>query len=588
MSAWFGTERNEAAQGCLAWLRETLTRSPEELLTTLDAGTFELIWLAFHLADPSHDAFAVGDEHKFRLVGTGTIDNVARTYLAVFNQISFDACDPHPPEWYLLSARWRQSAARQTLWSQATGVPLSILLALRPRKISVPPQTTSGLLTGAHLRDGMSVQHQPLGYRASLTIARLLERWGITPFRTRAMRSARRWLLTRACSESGIVGCPSATALAAIALSCLGFERTSPAITRCFEALDRHLTPSGGMAARRVPNSDTALSIHALAGTHVDDAVLDGGVESLLRQETDRQGDWAATSEAEPGGWSAEHNNPLCPEVPCTAMSLIAMRTRFGDSPTATMVTDDSMVAMIRANTLNAAKRKIAVLDRAAAASRRARRWVLAMQNPNGSWGTTDREVRRRFAEWQIPGHLADQRVMAPANTGLVLQALGCWQIQAGQGAIDRAVSYLRDHRTAGGTWGPTGPLELYSTWCVISGLRAVGIHGQGEFAAASDSMLSRQLDDGSWQYADGLPGGRVLDTSWALLALLASECHDQEPLGRAAQCLIDRQAADGCWSDGRGMAHQHLQKLLPVSHIAATGYALLALSQWKASQPKP
>ena len=494
MCAWFGHESSDSAQASANWLRDVVQDA--EMQRKLDVSTLALVRLALHLCGEATDS-DLSRQLNASIRRQGSLpraDNVARIYFAIFNQISFAECDPMPPEFVLLPAWAPASLAHQDRWSRALRVPLSILASLHPQHTSIVPiHDVSSTASRSRRRLGPD-SGMTVAQRISISALGLGEALGLDGLRKRALRHARQWIVTRISADSGVAGSMSATALCAIALSCVGCARTSPAISRCWAALDRCRHVHGGVAARYQPNLATAWAVSSLAATGMStsEPAMNRAVEAILDREVTRAGDWADAVDAEPGGWSSEHDNDHYPDVTCTAATLAALRAHFATSPGSSLVTDDSMVAMIRANSLQAARQRIAVLDRVAAASRRARRWLLAMQRANGSWDDS-------AAHWHATAD-CDQRHLTAANTGFVLHALGRWEMRSGQAAVDRAVAYLRDAQCASGLWQGGGLLDYYATWLAIEGLLAVGVESHDEtIRQATDALVALQNDDGGF-----------------------------------------------------------------------------------------
>lgn len=582
MCAWFGTESTEQAQHCVEWLRDAVQNM--DIQNYLDVGALVLVRLALHLCgEATKSGLSQQLDARIQLRGSQRrADNVARIYLAIFNQISFAECDALPPEIVMLPVWAPASLAAQDRWSRALRVPLSVLTALHPRKISVTPV---GKSTQPALRPPRRLGPEggmTLSQRICMSVLRLGDALGLSGLHNSALRRARQWMVTRISAQSGVAGSMSATALSAIALSCLGCERTSPAVERCFEALHRCQTAQGGVAARAVPNFETALAISSLAATGIsyDAPAVNRAVEAVLDREVARQGDWSQTVDAEPGGWSSEHENDLYPDVACTAATLVALRALFAASPASRLVTDDSMVAMIRANSLNLARERIAVLDRVAAASRRARRWVVAMQRTGGSWSSVDASVT-----WYATGQ-CDQRHLTVATTGLVLQALGRWEMRLGQTTVDRAVTYLRLAQSKNGLWPSGGTFDYYTTWMAIEGMLAVGVTADDTtIRKAAAEVAAAQNGDGSFSQP-GVPqrDSSTLCTSWALLTLMAAQQNgdpvDKKVVDHAAAWLLDRQLPSGEWRVDEGPEFSALGPQA-VAETTYSIYALLAVARW-------
>jgi squalene-hopene/tetraprenyl-beta-curcumene cyclase len=241
------------------------------------------------------------------------------------------------------------------------------------------------------------------------------------------------------------------------------------------------------------------------------------------------------------------------------------------------------MVAMIRAQNVSLARQQMAVLDRVAAASRRARRWLLAMQHPDGGWGLNECQTVRCL--WPDPSPLSPFPLHDPptaATTGRVLQALGSWEMRSGQAAIDRGIAFLRRTQHESGKWTAGHPsTDLWSTWNAIAGLRAVGIsHRDRSINNAVCWLRNRQRPEGGW--GSGVATACPLQTAWAVLALLAAGCNDQT-VADGVRLLIDRY--DGChgWIPATIMPVSAAARVGWQSPLAAITYPLLALVLWGA-----
>jgi cycloartenol synthase len=132
------------------------------------------------------------------------------------------------------------------------------------------------------------------------------------------------------------------------------------------------------------------------------------------------------------------------------------------------------------------------------------------------------------------------------------------------QGAIRRAVSYIKSIQKEDGSWyGNWAVCFTYGTWFGLKGLSAVGETCQNSKHAlrACNFLISKQEANGGWgesylscqdKVYSPLPDGEshVVNTSWALLGLLAAGYHeiDQAPLDRAAAFLIKAQQENGDW----------------------------------------
>ena len=320
------------------------------------------------------------------------------------------------------------------------------------------------------------------------------------------------------------------------------------------------------------------------------------GIEWVLQSESTKPGDWNQVVKAEPGGWSREFASNFYPHVTATAQVLQSLREPFANNPSSTVANDDSMVAMIRANSMNLARREIAVLDRVAAASRRARLWLLAMQNSDGGWPCADRHPTRsvfyspRFTE-RFPIH---DRSTAE-STGVVLRALGTWEMGCGQSSVDRGVSFLREQQSPDGSWCSVhSGYALRATANVLLGLRAVGIsYRDMTVSRAAEWIQDRQQADGGWQSHTVERGTSEsvtcpLQTAWALLALDQAGLAEDESALRAVQYLVDTQQSTGAWCARPNRITGSAGIVECESRLSSTAIPLLALATWGLHQSSP
>lgn len=572
MCAWFGTQYSAPAQSCASWLRDALLDAAT--LANLDINALLLARLALGLADQSMgERFAHELEISLRRgVCCDAIDQVAGTYLAIFDQLPYDVHSSPLPEFVCLPSWAPASLASHDRWSRSVRVPISILVALAPRKrVLAPLEQLQDLRGRRHVDEGISVPQ-----RLSLGALRALHAGAFGGMRQRALRRATRWIVARVTAESGVAGCMSATALAAIALSCVGYDSNSPVLARCFAALDRCQQPDGGIAARPAPTRLTAQAISSLAACngHASSAAVSRAVEALLAREVLRRGDWSDSKDVDPGGWSAEYNNERYPDVACTAAALVALRATFASSPASSLVADHAINNGAPPADPNAAR---PLTDQVSAASRRARRWLVAMQRVDGCWSSSDRSWNWYASAQFDEGHLS------AATTGLVLQALGSWEVRVGQAAVDRAVSYLRDEQDESGIWRGGGVFDLYATWRAIEGLSAVGVDAHDPaIRRAAKALGAWQNDDGSFGFRKALHCcGSTVCTSWALLAMIAANQPQRtESMKRAAAWLAEHQLPGGTWRIENSAIFSTLGPHT-VSDMNGSLYAFLAVTRY-------
>ena len=97
------------------------------------------------------------------------------------------------------------------------------------------------------------------------------------------------------------------------------------------------------------------------------------------------------------------------------------------------------------------------------------------------------------------------------------------------------------------------------NVWFGVAGLRAAGVpDSDPSIRAAGEFLLAKQKDDGSWGEAGDScrarsyvqhEKGQVVQTAWAMLALMRCGRGPREAVRKAALFLVDRQERDGSWA---------------------------------------
>jgi len=124
---------------------------------------------------------------------------------------------------------------------------------------------------------------------------------------------------------------------------------------------------------------------------------------------------------------------------------------------------------------------------------------------------------------------------------------------------ISRAEEWLRRTQASDGSWpGAWGIQFIYGTMFGVRGLAAAGARpGDPALRLACRWLLDRQRADGGWgEHHSGCVTGRyvpheesqVIQTAWALIALLAADDSNWTAISGGVRFLIDTQGADGAW----------------------------------------
>lgn len=197
-------------------------------------------------------------------------------------------------------------------------------------------------------------------------------------------------------------------------------------------------------------------------------------------------------------------------------------------------------------------------------------RLMLSWQNEDGGWATYE---NKRGGEWleqlnpsQVFGDImVDYSYVECTSTSIdaLVKAKrrfpGEFDAEIDP-ALRRAEAFLRKQQRPDGSFeGSWAVCFTYGTWFAMSGFQALGVGPKdGAVQRAMEFLLSKQRPDGSWgEHGDTCrerqwieaKEGQVVQTAWALMALLRGGCTDTEAMDRAARFLISRQETDGSWA---------------------------------------
>jgi squalene-hopene/tetraprenyl-beta-curcumene cyclase len=399
--------------------------------------------------------------------------------------------------------------------------------------------------------------------RVFIALDRLMhayERLPVKPLRRTALRRVERWILERQEADGSWGGIQPPWVYSLIALRLLGRSLDDPAITRGLSAFDRFTVREDGLRwieACQSPVWDTCLAVQALAdaGLPPDHDALTRAAGWLLREEITHRGDWALRRPELPaGGWAFEFDNDWYPDVDDTAEVVLALRraeqapgldaaAKRGVAWTIGMESKAGGWGAFDADNVRGLMRKLPycdfgeVIDPPSADvtahvvemlagegldARRGVEWLVAEQEPDGSW----------FGRWGAN---------YVYGTGHVLPALAAAGLSPDQPAIRRAVAWLERVQNADGGWGE----DL------------------------------RSYDDPAWS---GRGVSTASQTAWALWGLHAAGETDGEAARRGIDFLVRTQTEDGGWNEpwytgtgfpGAFYINYHLYRLIfPVSAL--------------------
>ncbi|WP_189214329.1 MULTISPECIES: prenyltransferase/squalene oxidase repeat-containing protein [Actinokineospora] len=199
-------------------------------------------------------------------------------------------------------------------------------------------------------------------------------------------------------------------------------------------------------------------------------------------------------------------------------------------------------------------------------------RWLLKMQNRDGSW-----------SEWVRDTAIMNDRP-CPGVTAHVIMALRRHGLSdAPGGALARALEYLRAHQEKDGSIASVWFRD--NTHGTSRLLEAFVDSGRGDArpaVAAREWLLDNQATDGGWPLKHELPpqGSTAEETAWALFALLkAGEDPCSPAVVRAVEWLIERQDHHGTWRPSN--VGLYFDDLCYTDDLIAHTFALRALGRW-------
>jgi squalene-hopene/tetraprenyl-beta-curcumene cyclase len=485
--------------------------------------------------------------------GIEACNSFTKIYLAIFGQYDWERCPAVPPEMILLPRWFYINIYEMSSWSRAIFVPLSIVWAHKPR---CPVRPEAGIAE-LHVPVPPALDRGDRGFLRTFFHGidrglKLLEKLPVKPSRELALRRAERWILERLEGSDGLGAIFPPIVYTIMALRCLKYSTEHPTVrqqVRELEKLEIEEESTLRIQPCFSPVWDTALSMNALveSGLPPRHPALQRAAVWLLHRRGHGAGDWRVKNRRRSRpGWFFEYANPFYPDNDTTAMVVTAlskvhldgaaddarrqhaireayawqlsMQNSDGgwgafdkncDKELLTHVPFADHNAMIDPSNEDITARILETfsclgVDRTSAPARRALRFLLRKQEPDGSW----------YGRWGC-NYLY--------GTWLALWGLRSMGESVRAPQVRRAVDWIHAAQNADGGWGelplsyddarhkgrgPSTPSQ--TAWALL------GLMAGGETAAASvergvDFLLREQSADGTWheEYwtGTGFPG---------------------------------------------------------------------------------
>lgn len=500
--------------------------------------------------------------------GIQAANSYVKVNLSLFDLFPKSACPSIPPEMILAG----NFIYEMSSWTRAIVIPLSIVDALNTKRPVPAGFTLQELFTDGSPRFSWFKDRKLLTWRnIFLTADRFVKFWekfGSQTIRKKALHRAEQWMLERTKYSDGLGAIYPSMMYVILALDLLGYPPDHPDRVEAQRQFDNLMVESEDELFFQPcfsPVWDTAIAAHALGESGMaSDESLRRTVDWLLTKEVRRKGDWSVKRpDTEPSGWYFEFANEFYPDIDDTAMVLLGMQHG------------------------RAANK--AVQD---ACSKRAVRWLLAMQSKDGGWAAFDVDNT-----WEPLSYVpfADHNAMldptCPDITGRVLEALCTYGVPAESPELKKAVDYLIRTQEQDGSWyGRWGVDYVYGTFLALRGLNAAGVSDREAYVLrAGEWLRSIQNPDGGWgescaSYdndsfvaAESTPS----QTAWAVLGLLAGGDETSISVRDGVEYLIQTQNADGTWNEELATGTGFPRVFYLRYHLYRNSFPLLALSAY-------
>lgn len=535
--------------------------------------------------DPESDGMRKAREFILKSGGIEATRVFTKIHLAMFGIVPWEAAPAMPAEFILLPTWFPFMIYAFSSWARATIVPLLVFMSNK---------RTCALPAGCGIDELFANPPEKRNYSFKMIkgvfswesffiffdkCLKYYERHACGKLRNYSINKCLRWINDHIKKTEDIY---PALAYGALALKAAGFDASSPEVRKPFEALkmfqqryaisdvpalpeeirDDGRTPPSELRELGIepqvaepeaiestshrtaihqqccisPVWDTPWAIMALleAGVPEDDpALLRSGRWLLRKQITEVRGDWAVKNpKARPGGWAFEFENDYFPDVDDT-IEVLAVLHRL-----ALPWQEKSKACELGLS------------------------WLLSMQNDDGGWGAFDKNQTLDLVN-RIPfsDHGACLDPSSPDIAGRMVEFLAGRRFSREHPAVRDALAYLWRTQEPDGSWmARWGINYVYGTWCVLTGLSAIGWDRNDPRVVRAVAWLEsvQRPDGGFGESPEGYRQGRFVpwhrsvpsQTAWGLMGLVAGGAADRPSAARAAEFLLNARNADASWDE--------------------------------------
>ncbi len=518
-----------------------------------------LVYVASRLLGVERDDPLVEPARRFlQEEGTLGIPSWGKFWLALLNLYDWRGVHPILPELWRLP---RRLPLHPSNWYCHTRLIYMAMAAIYPRRFQVPvtplieslreelfPQGFENVDFPAsrnHLREADLYSRPTVWLRAGYQAAKLLERFHHRRLRENTVEE----LIGQIKWELQTTDHTSISPVSGL-LNILALWLHDPEDRDCRRALEQldlwfweDEERGARMTGARSASWDTGFALQALASAPELPGVADAlrrGSAFLREQQIDHsfEGHREAYRNDPNGGWCFAGGWHGWPVTDCTAEAVLGL-----------LAADRSAVNP--------------------KALREAVRFMLRGQGRDGGFGSYEAQRSAIDLEWLNPaemfGDSMTEHSFVECTASCLAALVACREHvpevidPAAERAISRADAWLRRTQASDGSWrGVWGIQFIYGTFFGIRGLVAGGARPDDPaLRLACRWLLDRQREDGGWgEHVSGCLTGeyvqheesQVIQTAWALIALLEAGDPNWTAISRGVRFLLDSQSADGAW----------------------------------------